>query len=146
MAAKTTQALKISASWTPERGIADRMIEAAIGKTAAKAVAFSGGRLSLKHAIKIDFADPAQATRVSARVADIKAALETTGELHGFTTTAGAVPIEEAEVLPDPEAEAKAEAGAEAAGDGSGEAAPPADDTEKQGKARRKATTAEAAA
>lgn len=100
--AKTVQALKVSASWTPNDGPAGKMMAAALGQTHAAGVRFSGGRLALKHAIKIDFADPAQASRVSARVAEIKAALAAAGELHDFRTTAGAVQTADAEILPDP--------------------------------------------
>lgn len=109
MANKTVQALKISASWTPTPAIAAKMIAAALGKSDAKGVTFHGGRLSVKHAIKIDFSDPTQATRVSGRVAEIKAALEGNGQVHGFITTAGAVPVEEAETLPEPKEEIGAE-------------------------------------
>lgn len=109
MANKTVQALKISASWTPTPAIAAKMVAAALGKSDAKGVTFSGGRLSVKHSIKIDFSDPSQATRVSGRVAEIKSALESAGHLHGFTTTAGAVPVEEVETLPEPKEEIGAE-------------------------------------
>jgi len=140
MANKTVQALKISASWSPTPAIAAKMIAAALGKTDAKGVTFYGGRLSVKHAIKIDFSDPSQATRVSGRVAEIKAALESAGHVHGFTTTAGAVPVDEVEVLPDLKDEAEEET---VTGDGSGEALPPADDAEKSsGSLLREATAA----
>jgi hypothetical protein len=109
MTNKTVQALKITASWTPDPAAAAAMIDAVFhDKTKAFGVRFAGGRMSIKHAIRIDFADPDQATRVSQRVAQIKEELRKAGTIHDFKTTAGAVPVGEAEVLPD---EDEAEAG-----------------------------------
>jgi len=101
--AKTVQSLKIAASWTPSQATADAMMTAGFTDSLASGVRFAGGRLALRHAIKIDFADPAQAARVSDRVAEIKEALGYSGTLHGFTTTAGAVPVGQAEDLDPPE-------------------------------------------
>lgn len=100
---KTVQALKISASWTPAPAAADKIVAAVFGKTPAKGAKIAGGRIAIKHAIQIDFADPAQASRVSERVAQVKEALSAIGELHDFKTTAGAVPVGTAEVLEDPD-------------------------------------------
>ncbi|WP_336801755.1 hypothetical protein [Kaistia sp. MMO-174] len=107
--AKTVQALKIAASWTPNQPTAGVMINAVLAETDAFGARFSSGRLLLKHAIKIDFTDPSQAQRVSARAADIKAGLASTGTLHDFRTTAGAVHADEAEVLPEPVVEPSAD-------------------------------------
>lgn len=97
--AKTVQALKILASWTPNAEIAAGMMTASFNETDAGRVRFSSGRMVLKHAIKIDFSDPANAGKVSERVSQIKAALAERGELHDFRTTAGAVPASDAEEL-----------------------------------------------
>lgn len=95
---KTTQAIKIAASWTPNEAEAAGMIADVFGP--GSGIKVSGGRLALRHAVKTDFADPTHAVRVSERIAQIKAELEEKGTLHGFTATAGAVPVGEAEVLP----------------------------------------------
>lgn len=106
---KTVQALKIAASWTPNADTAGAMMTAALNETAAGRMHLSGGRLALKHAIKIDFSDPQNATLVSERVAEIKDALSGAGVLHDFRATAGAVHAAEAEILAAPEP-SKAEA------------------------------------
>lgn len=140
MANKTVQALKINASWTPNTATADFITAHLFGGGPASPLKFSGGRFSLKHAIKTDFSDPAQATRVSERVAEIKSSIEALGQVHSFTTTAGAVPVDEVEVLPDLKKETEEET---VTGDGTGDATPPADDTEKSsGSLLREATAA----
>jgi hypothetical protein len=96
---KTTQALKIVASWTPNPSEARGMLADVFG--AENRLQYSGGRIRLLHAIKLDFSVPADAVRVSERAAQIKAELEEKGTLHSFATFAGAVPVEEAEILPD---------------------------------------------
>ncbi len=109
MTNKTVQALKIAASWTPDPAAAAAMIDAVFhDKTKAFGVRLAGGRMSIKHAIRTDFADPDQATRVIQRVAQIKDELRKAGTLHDFKTTAGAVPVGEAEVLPDEDEAGKA--------------------------------------
>lgn len=108
---KTTQALKISATWTPGDEASRDMANAAFGLTdAARGVRFEGGRIGVRHAIKLDMTDPTQAVRVAERVAAIRADLEETGRVHTFITTVGAVPVDLVEVLPEAAAEAEAEA------------------------------------
>jgi hypothetical protein len=101
MTTKNTQAMKISASWTPNEDMVEAMMQAMFGGSAGAPLKFTSGRLQMKHAIKADFADPAHMIRVSQRVAEVKELLEGYGTLHGFNTSAGAVPHAEAEVLGD---------------------------------------------
>lgn len=105
---KTTQALKISATWTPGPQAAADMADAAFDRLgAARGIRFEGGRIGIRHAIKIDMTDPTQAVRVAERVAAIRADLEEIGRLHTFITSVGAVSVDAVEVLPEaaPEAE-----------------------------------------
>jgi hypothetical protein len=101
---KTVPALKIQASWTPIGEIAERMMRAALAGTGAEGARYTSGRLGVAHAIKADFADPAQASRVATRAAEVKAALAATGTLHDFRTSAGRVLPEHAEELADVDA------------------------------------------
>lgn len=114
---KTTQALKVTASWTPHASVAQAILAGVFPATGFK---MTSGRLSLAHAVQADFTDPAHATRVAERIAQIKAELAEKGTIHSFTTTAGRVPIEEAEVL-----------GAVIVGDGTGDALPPISNEER---------------
>ena len=101
---KTTQAIKVSASWTPSENAALNFNASAFGK--ASPLRIRGGRLTINAAIAIDMTDPAQAARVAARVAELRKELEATGTVHSFTAVAGAVPVGEAEKLPDVAADA----------------------------------------
>lgn len=96
---KTEQAIKVSASWTPSEMGARAIRSAVFG--ANSPLGIRGGRLSINAAISIDMTDPAQAARVAARVAELRKELEATGTVHSFTTQAGAVPVGEAEQLPE---------------------------------------------
>lgn len=104
---KTTQAIKISASFTPDPDTAARMVAAAFPNGGAKGVRFEGGRIGVRHAIAIDMRDPHQAARVAARVKQIEESLDTHGVVHSFVTQAGAAPIDAVETLPS-ETDAKA--------------------------------------
>lgn len=95
---KTTQALKISASWTPNEGEGITLARHLFG--AATPFRFDGGRIVVKAAIKLDLTDPAMATQVAARAAELRKELEASGKVHSFTTQAGAVATELVEVLP----------------------------------------------
>lgn len=97
-ARKTTQALKISASWTPTEEAGIMLARTMFG--AATPLRFDGGRIMVKAAIKLDLSDPAMATQVAARAAELRNELEATGKVHSFNTQAGAVPTELVEVLP----------------------------------------------
>ncbi len=106
---KTVQAMKISATWTPEYSKAAVMAEAAFRDTDGDGLHFEGGRIGVRLAIVIDMADPAHVVRVSERIAKVKRHLEKTGKLHSFNASMGAVPVEEATILteaPKPAAEA----------------------------------------
>ena len=96
---KTEQAIKIGASWTPNADYALAMNAKAFGKNSPLRI--RGGRLSINAAIAIDMTDPAKAARVAARVTELRKELEATGTVHSFTTQAGAVPVGEAEQLPE---------------------------------------------
>lgn len=96
---KTEQAIKISATWTPDAGAANKINAAIFGRLSPLAI--RGGRLTINAAIAIDMTDPAQAARVAARVAELRKELEATGTVHSFTTLAGSVPAGEAEQLPE---------------------------------------------
>jgi hypothetical protein len=95
MAKKTEQALKIIASWTLYQGAAyDLMLALRLGH-----LTIASGRLSIHAAVACDFTVPGAAEKASARVQEIKAALESTGTVHSFSATAGAVPVGTAEQL-----------------------------------------------
>jgi hypothetical protein len=96
---KTVQAMKVSATWTPEYAKAAFMAEAAFRNTDGDGLRFEGGRIGVKLAIVIDMADPAHVVRVSERIAKVKAHLEATGKLHSFITSMGAVPVEDFIIL-----------------------------------------------
>lgn len=101
---KTEQALKVSATWTPNEHASAAIRAKIFGVKSPLHV--RGGRMTINAAIAIDMTDPAQAARVAARVAELKGELEAMGTLHTITTQMGAVPIGEAEHLPSPEASA----------------------------------------
>lgn len=100
MTKKTEQAMKVAASWTPDEKTAKAMMIKAHGAKTPMAV--SGGRLSIRAAVATDFADPKSTAAASARIEELKKELEGTGTIHGFTVTAGAVPLGTAEktILP----------------------------------------------
>lgn len=95
---KTIQALKISASWTPNEAEGINLSRHLFG--AATPFRFDGGRILVKAAIKLDLSDPINATHVAARAAELRAELAAHGTIHSFTTQAGAAPIEMVETLP----------------------------------------------
>ena len=96
---KTVQAMKVSATWTPDRIVGGFMAEAAFSGTEGDGLRFEGGRIGVKLAIVIDMADPAHVVRVSERIAEVKAHLERNGKLHSFITSMGAVPVEDVVIL-----------------------------------------------
>jgi hypothetical protein len=96
MAKKTQQALKIIASWTPNKLVAEGMLVTQ-GNLADLPIHIGSGRLSIHAAVACDFTVPGAAEKASARVQEIKAALESTGTVHSFSATAGAVPVGTAE-------------------------------------------------
>ena len=97
-ARKTTQAVKVAATWTPDERVAGLLGRTAFG--AASPLRVRGGRLTINAAIAIDMADVGSAIRVSQRVSELRRELEATGTVHSFTTSAGAVPADRAEFLP----------------------------------------------
>jgi hypothetical protein len=97
---KTEQAIKISASWTPNEETAKAMRKVVFGKNSPLHI--RGGQLTLNAAIAIDMTDPAQAGRVAERVLELKKELLATGTLHRFSTQAGSVAAGTAEKLPAP--------------------------------------------
>lgn len=103
--AKTEQALRITAYWSPDAEAADEMMASAFEGSAVAPMEVYGGVLHLRHHILVDFSDPAYTARVSERIAVIKSSLEAAGALTSFTTTAVAVPKGTAQDLHDPEPE-----------------------------------------
>ena len=101
---KTEQAMKISASWTPDEQAASGIAAETFGVRSPLRII--GGRLTLNAAIALDMTDPAQAARVAARVKELHRELEAIGTLHSFTVAAGAVPVGEAERLAEENANA----------------------------------------
>jgi hypothetical protein len=99
MTRKTEQAIKVSASWTPNGGASNKINAAVFGRLSPLAV--RGGRLTINAAIATDHADPVLAARVAQRIAELRRELEATGTVHSFVTQAGAVPAGSAERLPD---------------------------------------------
>ena len=100
MSRKTEQAIKISASWTPDERTSGVISECIFGTKSPLTI--RGGRMTINAAILTDHADPAHAVRVAARIAELRKELEATGTVHSFTTMAGAVPAGSAERLPEP--------------------------------------------
>ncbi len=98
MAKKTQQALKIIASWTPHEIPAREMLDA-IDDLKEMPLTIGSGRLSIHASVSCDFTVPGAAEKASARVQEIKAALESTGTVHSFSATAGAVPVGTSEQL-----------------------------------------------
>lgn len=103
---KTTQAIKISATWTPSEQAASGMNVELFGR--ASPLHIRGGRLTINAAIAIDMSDPSQAARVATRVQELKRELEAIGTIHTFSTQAGSVPFDAVEYLPEPQDEAAA--------------------------------------
>lgn len=99
MTNKTTQALKITASWTPNEANGQAMMSGAFEGTPVEKARIAGGRMSIKLAYAIDYANPAHVAAVSTAVARVKRELEASGTLHGFNTVGGSVPVEEAETI-----------------------------------------------
>lgn len=106
---KTVQALRVAARWSPTGDTAVAMAMVAFGGAKFAGLAITGGTLYLKHAILVDFSDPAYTAKVSERVAGIKTGLAEIGELHDFTATACAVPAGSAEDLHEPAPEPELE-------------------------------------
>ncbi len=105
---KTEQAIKISASWTPNDLVALAIGEGVFSESSPLRV--RGGRLTINAAIAIDMSDPTQAALVAARVQKLRLHLQDLGTVHTFTTQAGSVPVGEAEHLAAPEPEQIADA------------------------------------
>jgi hypothetical protein len=95
---KTEQAIKISATWTPDEHMAERLGATAFGERSP--LRLRGGCLTINAAILLDLTDPAQAARVAMRVVELRRELEDCGTVHTFTTQAGAVPLGMAEYIP----------------------------------------------
>lgn len=104
---KTVQAIKISASWSPDPKTAAAMAKAAFP---GEPLRIEGGRTLVRHAIATDMTDPEHVVRVSQRIKQISDTLNATGTVHSFTTVAGSVPAEIAEHLPTPEPDQHEEA------------------------------------
>ena len=109
MANKTIQALKISATLILNGGARTASHDALFMDSKAEGIGIAGAKLKLNHAIVARFDDPAHSARVTDRIAEIKAALAAKGELDDWRVTAGAVPVGDAEVLPDEPADEAAE-------------------------------------
>lgn len=105
MAKKTVQAMKINGSVVLESGGREATHKALF---VAGVLAGVGGlpkvRVTFAHAIVARYDDPAYSARVAERIAEIKAALLGMGELENWYVVAGAVPVGDAEVLPELEA------------------------------------------
>jgi hypothetical protein len=98
VAKKTEQAIKVSATWTPDAQAASGMSAELFGVRSPLSI--RGGRLTINAAIATDHADPVLAARVAGRIAELRKELEAIGTVHSFTTQAGAVLVGVAEHLP----------------------------------------------
>lgn len=98
MTRKTVQAIKLSASWTPNAETSAMMAGYAFGLLTP--IRFAGGRILVRAAVATDYTDPGHAARVATRLQEILSELASTGTVHGTTTQAGAVPADQAERLP----------------------------------------------
>jgi len=99
--AKTIQALKITALVALSLGKRQAAATALFEDSAAEGVFIAGAKLRVYHAIVARYDDPTYSVRVTERIAQIKAALAENGEIEAWNVVAGAVPIADAEVLPD---------------------------------------------
>jgi hypothetical protein len=97
-ARKTEQAIKVSATWTPNERECLQFAAAAFGSNTPLVI--RGGRLTINAAILTDHANPELAALVAQRIAVLRRELEATGTVHAFSTQAGAVPVGTAERLP----------------------------------------------
>lgn len=95
MAKRTEQALKVSASWTPDEETAEHIMAGVFGERTP--LTLRGGRLTINAAVACDFAVAGQAASAEKRVQELRKELEARGKLHGFSVAAGAVPVGEAE-------------------------------------------------
>jgi hypothetical protein len=98
---KTEPAIKISASWTPSEAAASELSGKAFGKISPLRI--RGGRLTINAAISMGDGKPASVIRAYERVEELRRELEDVGTVHSFSSGPGAVPVGEAEKLPDPE-------------------------------------------
>lgn len=98
MGKKTTQCLKITASWTPHETVAARMMSPTFDDTNAEGMAFSSGRLTIKLAYPAKYDDPEYTAALTAQIQKVKQTLASMGEVHDFRVSAGAV--ENADVTP----------------------------------------------
>lgn len=94
---KTTQAIKIAATLTPNAKTAEAIAATIFGK--ASPLFVRGGRLTINAAVALDLTKPGSAARVEARVQELRREMDEIGKLHTFSTQAGAVPEGQAEVL-----------------------------------------------
>lgn len=103
MANKTTQALKISATITLKRNALGRIEDLVLDDTALDKIEAASAKVRVTHAIAASYDDPAYSARATERIAAIKDALAKFGEIETWHVTAGAVPVDDAEVLAEPE-------------------------------------------
>jgi len=98
--AKTVQALKLSTTIALQGdalgGIVDYIVPESV-----RAVKAATAKVRFTFAIASRFDDPQHQQRVSLRLADIKEELGKLGTIEAWHVTAGAVPADEAEVLPE---------------------------------------------
>lgn len=109
MAQKTIQALKISATLALHQDARVTAHHVLFAKGEALRTVAASAKMKISHAIVARYDDPEYSARVTARIASIKAALAEKGELEDWRVVAGAVPIEDAEVLTEAQAEQPAD-------------------------------------
>lgn len=102
--AKTVQALKITALVAVAEGKRQSLTTTLFEDSPAEGVTLSVAKLRIHHAIVAKYDDPAHSARVTDRIAAIKGALSEVGAIESWNVVAGAVPVADAEVLPEPAA------------------------------------------
>lgn len=112
MPKKTVQCLKITASITLSETSLQNVDAELLGED-GKAQSIRGlitrSRIHYSHAVVARYDDPAYQARVTEHIAKLKEQLATLGTIDTWNVTAGAVPVDEAEVLPDEPAKAPAD-------------------------------------
>ena len=97
-AKKTGDALKLSASWTPDHMAADVIVAKVFGDRSPLTI--TSGRIQISAAIGCSLADPASIARASERANELVKELAANGIVHGHTVSAGRAPVDLIETLP----------------------------------------------
>jgi len=101
MAKKTVQALKISATVSIGTDGMANIEQALLHGGSGQAMKAASAKVRFTHAIVARYDEPAYQARVTQRIAAIKGHMDELGAIEAWHVTAGAVAVDEAEVLGD---------------------------------------------